>query len=195
MTRLTKASMLPVLVLVLPVLALTSSLAHAESEAYGGVGIGYSTFKIDTIDFEGAALATRQFVGFRYGKYVALETGFINFGTVNDQIAVQFGQPSLNEGVKTSGYDLTLMGRYPVNKELAAFARVGMLRWDSRAELEGSPFVAKQDGDDLIWGIGLDFRGTQRVHLRVEAEFVDIEFANSWWVLTTSIMYGFPLGQ
>ena len=51
------------------------------------------------------------------------------------------------------------------------------------------------DGDDIIWGVGLDFRGSGRVHVRVEGEFVNIEFADSWWVLTTSVMYSFPFGR
>ena len=55
--------------------------------------------------------------------------------------------------------------------------------------------VNKTDGDDLIYGVGLDFRGSARLHIRVEAEVVDIAFANSWWVLTTSVMYGFPFAR
>lgn len=181
--------------LLLPLLALSIATAQAESEVYGGAGIGYSTFKLDNVDFEDSTLATRAFAGFRYGRYVALEAGYIDFGTAKDQVVLQFGQPSTTGKIKTDGYDLTLVGRYPFNDELVAFGRIGMLRWDSRKEVEGLPIVGRDDGNDLIWGLGVDFRGTQRIHLRIEAEFVDIEFARSWWLLTTSVMYGFPIGR
>jgi len=187
--------------LVLPVLALLPPVVRAESELYGGVGLGYSTFSSDAtfggepISFEAAGRATRQFLGLRYGDYLGLEAGYLNFGSVKDQIVLEAGQPSLNDGIKTRGYDLSLVGRYPLDEELAVFGKLGVIRWDSEETIGSLPLPNKLDGDDLIWGLGLDFRGAGRIHLRVEAEFVDIAFANSWWVLSTSVMYGIPFAR
>lgn len=196
MTRLPnrRITALPAL-LALTFLSLASRAALAESELYGGIGIGYSTFEVDAIDFAGSDYATRQFVGFTWGDYLGVETGYINFGTVNDRILDQPGQLTLNNGIETWGYNLSVVGRYPVNEELEAIAKVGMIRWDSEASIETVSLPAKVDGDDLIWGVGLDFRGSGRFHVRVEGELVDIEFADSWWVLTTSVMYSFPFGR
>jgi OOP family OmpA-OmpF porin len=176
-------------------LSLLPQVLRAESEIYAGVGLGYSTFSADKFKFEASGGTTRQFVGYRYGEYAGVEFGYINFGTVNDQVADEPGQPSLNYSIKTSGYDLALIGRYPLDPELSAFGKLGIIRWDSELRRESFAVPTKSDGDDLIWGIGLDYRGTDRVHVRVQADFVDIEFANGWWVLTTSVMYGFPLGR
>ncbi len=196
MTRLSK-SWIPAAaaVLALACLSLAPPPLRAETEAYGGLGIGYSTFQVDPIDFEGSAFAIRQFLGFTYGDYVGVEAGYINFGTVNDRILDQPGQLSLNQGIETWGYNLSVVGRYPLNDELHAITKLGMIRWDSEATIETFPRPVKDDGDDIIWGVGLDFRGSGRVHLRVEGEFVNIEFADSWWVLTTSVMYSFPFGR
>jgi hypothetical protein len=193
MTRLLK-SRIPVLV-ALTCLSLAPPALRAETELYGGLGIGYSTFQVDPIDFEGSAFATRQFLGFTWGDYVGVEAGYINFGTVNDRIVAQAGQQTLNDGIETWGYNLSVVGRYPLNQELHAIAKLGMIRWDSEATIETFPLPAKVDGDDIIWGAGLDFRGSGRFHVRVEGEFVNIEFADSWWVLTTSVMYSFPFGR
>ena len=77
----------PALTLVFLMLtALLPRASLAGTELYGGAGIGYSTFKIKDLNFEGAALATRQFVGFHYGDYVGLEFGFTDFGKVSDQL-------------------------------------------------------------------------------------------------------------
>lgn len=181
--------------LALTCLALAPQALWAETEVYGGLGIGYSTFQVDSIDFEGSAFANRQFLGFTWGDYVGVEAGFVDFGTVDDRIANQPGQQSLNNGIETWGYNLSVVGRYPLNQELHAIAKLGMIRWDSEATLEPFPLPAKEDGTDLLFGIGLDFRGSGRFHVRVEGELVDIEFADSWWVLTTSVMYSFPFGR
>lgn len=176
-------------------LSLAPPALRAETELYGGFGIGYSTFQVDPIDFEGSDFATRQFLGFTWGDYVGIEAGYINFGTVNDKVAFQQGQQSLNDGIETWGYNLSVVGRYPLNEELHAIAKLGMIRWDSKATLETFPLPTKLDGDDFIGGIGLDFRGAGRIHMRVEGELVNIDFADSWWVLTTSVMYSFPFGR
>ena len=181
--------------LMLPVLALLSQPVRAESEVYGGIGVGYSTFKIDAQDFEGSAYATREFLGLRYGDYVGLELGYIDFGTVKDRVAFQSGQQSSVERVETSGYDLALVGFYPIDSSLNAFGKLGAIRWDSQVTVGAFPLPTKDNGTDLIWGLGLDFRGSERFHVRIEGEFVDIAFANSWWVLTTSLIYGIPFGR
>lgn len=178
--------------LLLPALALFPQASRAGNEVYGGLGIGYSTFEIDELDFEAAEFAVRQFLGLGIGDHFGIEAGFVNFGTVDDRVIDQFGQPSVEYTVDTWGYNLTLVGSYPLNSELSAFGKVGMVRWDSEARLKTFPLATKQDGDDLVWGAGLDYRGTDRVRVRVDIEFVDIEFADGWWVLTTSLLYGIP---
>ena len=184
--------------LTLEFLMLTLLLPRASlagTELYGGAGIGYSTFTIKDLNFEGTALATRQFVGFHYGDYVGLEFGFTDFGKVSDQVLVTPGQPSASYNVDTWGYSLSLVGSYPVNSELEVFGKVGLLRWDSEASLDPLPLITRTNGDDLMWGLGVDFRGTGRIHLRVEASFADIKFADSWWVLSTSLIYAIPFGR
>jgi hypothetical protein len=184
----------------LSVVLLLPQASLAETEVYGGIGVGYSTFQADAtfqgdpINFEGEDVAVRQFVGLTYGDYAGVEIGYVDFGTVNDRVVVQPGV-SANDAIKTWGYELALVGRYPLNQELGAFGRVGMIRWDSEETLETYPLPSKQDGDDLIWGIGLDFRGSGRFSMRVQADFVDIAFGNSWWVLTASAYYAIPLGR
>lgn len=187
--------------LVLALLGSTATVAHAESELYGGIGLGYSTVKADTVgtahdlNLEDSSAAARAYLGFRYGRFVALEAGYVDFGKAKDQVAVFFGQPSATYRLDTTGYDLALLGRYPVNDELAAFARAGVIRWDTKARVDEVGYHYSEDGSDLMWGLGLDYRGTNRVSVRVEADVLDIGFADSWWMLSTSIMYGFPIGR
>jgi OmpA-OmpF porin, OOP family len=181
--------------LVLPLLSLLPQQSRAESEIYGGIGVGYSTFKVDSLSFEGSSYATREFLGFRYGDYLGLEAGYINFGKVKDRVVVQDGQPSLVDSIQTSGYNVSLVGRYPLDEELTAFGKLGMINWKSETTLSTFDLAENDNGNDLMWGLGLDFRGSGRIHVRIEAEFVDIPFASAWWVLTTSVIYGVPFAR
>ena len=178
----------------LSVVSLLPLASYAETEVYGGVGVGYSTFQVDALNLEGEDVAVRQFIGLNYGDYAGIEIGYVDFGTVSDQVLLEPGV-SANDSIQTEGYELALVGRYPLNQELDAFGRVGIIRWDSEATLDTYPLPVTQDGDDLIWGIGLDFRGSGRFSVRVQADFVDIDFASSWWVLTASAYYAIPLGR
>ncbi|MEO7387332.1 MAG: outer membrane beta-barrel protein [Gammaproteobacteria bacterium] len=181
--------------LVLVSLLLSTPARSAEMELYGGIGLGYSTFSVDDINFEGTSLANRQFIGFNYGDYVGVELTYIDFGTVNDRVSLVPGEPSINDGIETQGYDFSVVGRYPLNDELSAFGKLGVIRWDSEVTLETFPLPTKFDGDDLTWGIGLDFIGSGPVRVRVEGDFVNIDLADSWWVLNASIIYAFKFGR
>jgi hypothetical protein len=88
-----------------------------------------------------------------------------------------------------------VLGRYPLNEELDAFAKVGLIRWDSKSTLETFPVATKIDGDDMLWGLGLDFRGSGRFHARIQTDFMSIDFADSWWVLNASVYYAIPFGR
>jgi len=184
-------------------LIVAPAVALAETELYGGIGIGYSTYTVDdlalpgvdfTTEFEGSDYASRQFVGFTWGDYVGLEFGFLNFGTASDTVTV-VGLGQTTARVDTDGYSLSLIGRYPVNSELEAFAKLGGLGWDSETKAGTGPVPITDDGTGLLAGIGLDFRGRGRVHVRVEGEIADIDFADSWWMVTTSLIYSFPVGN
>lgn len=177
----------------LPMLWIASPALHAEAEVYGGIGLGYSTYTINALDFQGVSSSVQEFVGLSYGDYVGIEVGFIDFHSTDSQVSQGAGRPSVTDRVETSGYTAALMGRYPLNEELAVFGKVGVIRWDSEATLGDSPFSTTASGDDLTWGAGLEFMATGPFRLRVEASVFDIDFAESWWALSASVIYGIPV--
>lgn len=191
----TRPCMSAPLSMMVALLTLLPQALRAETEVYGGIGYGYSTYSIDAIRFEGSSGALRQYLGFNYGDYVGLELGYYDFGSINDQIVLNPGEASVRDTIETSGYDLSLVGRYPLNEELVAFGKIGAIRWDSTATLADYPIPSKIDGDDLIWGVGLEFRGAGRFHVRIAADFIDISFADAWWALNASVLYAIPVGR
>ncbi|MBN8281074.1 MAG: porin family protein [Gammaproteobacteria bacterium] len=192
MTR-TPTHRTPVLAGCLAAVLLLPGVAAAETELYGGVGIGYSTYKVDSTGFDGSDFGVRQLVGFNWGDYLGVEVGYIDFGTAKDNVGSVFFP--VNQTIESWGYDVSLFGRYPLDEELDLFAKAGILRWDARTNFANSPFSEKDDGDDLLVGVGLDFRGTGRVHVRMAGELIDADFADSWWMLSASLLYSFPVGN
>lgn len=195
---------------------------RADSEVYGGLGVGYSTFKADAADipgrpglpgfensqavsdFEGADLATRAFLGVRLGPYVGLEVGYHDFGEPDGQVAFIDPEnpptspfdapPSSRVATEATGYDAVLMGILPVDRDLSVFAKAGLISWDADTTYGGGART-RDDGEDLIWGIGAAYRGAGPLRVRIEAEFIDAGFANSWWALSASLIYAVPFGR
>ena len=171
-----------------------AQVVNADNEGYGGIGIGYSSLEVDDLDFEGSSTATRVFLGVRLGAWLGLEGGYRRFGTANDQVADQPGEPSVRVGIRTTGYEAAVLGIYPLNRELSLFAKVGVINWDTDLRAAGA-VIQNEDGNDLIGGVGTTYRGTGPVHVRIEGEFLDADFADSWWTLSASIIYAIPFGR
>ncbi len=167
---------------------------NADNEGYGGIGIGYTSFEVKDLDFEGSSTSTRVFLGVRLGSWLGLEGGFHRFGTATDQVAVEAGEPSVRVGIRTIGYEAAVLGIYPVNRDLSLFAKVGVINWDTDLRAAGE-VIQDEDGNDLIWSVGTTYRGTGPFHVRIEGEFLDIDFADSWWTLSASIIYAIPFGR
>lgn len=193
----------------------------ADNEAYGGLGVGYTTFQVDAADivgrpglpgfegsqavseFEGADLAARAFLGVRLGPYVALEAGYHDFGEPDGRVAFIDPEnpptgpfdapPSSRVAIGATGYDAVLIGILPLDRDLSVYAKAGLIRWDAETTYDGGTRT-REDGEDLIWGVGTTYRGTGPLRIRIEAEFIDAGFANSWWALSASLLYAVPFG-
>jgi hypothetical protein len=200
------------------VLGVLPALATAEIDLYGGLGLGYIAMKqkqepfqpepnndpttLFSRDLEGSATASKQFLGIRLGRFVAVEGGFTRFSTVNDNTFLaspgfDVGQPYLtgDYGVKVNGYDVYGVGLWPINSDLEVFGKVGAVKWDRRIVLAAGDFsgTTKDDGTDLAYGVGLNLGTTGPFKVRLEAQAFDIEGLGSTWNVIASGIYVFRL--
>lgn len=167
----------------------------ADNEVYGGVGLGYSTVEINVPigKFEGASILTKLTVGGRFTDYFAVEAGYVWFGEVDDNVRSDPTLPAANRSVDTTGYDLFLLGSWPLDPELLVFGKLGFIGWDADFKDANAALSEDQDGTDLAWGLGLDFRGTEHLRVRVEGEFFDMDFAEKYWAVSASLIYAIPV--
>lgn len=167
----------------------------ADNEVYGGIGLGYGTVEIDVPigKFEGASVLGKLMVGGHFTDYFAVEAGYVWFGEVDDNVVSDPTLPAANRTVDTTGYDLFLLGAWPLDPDLLVFGKLGLIGWDAEIRDANGTFSEDQDGTDLAWGLGFDFRGTERLRVRMEAEFFDMDFAEHYWALSASLIYAIPV--
>lgn len=201
-------------------LLLAQGPSFAAGEVYGGVGGGFSFLEIDggvaesdgllvRQDISGSDFSARAYLGIRYGRFLGLEIGYTDFGTVNDDVpygASGFLLGRVNASVDTTAVDAFIVGYYPLSQDLSLLARIGVVRWDLDYELSGSasvpPFFVdfpslknSDDGTDLAYGLGAEYRATPRVKLRVDLQYYDLDITDDLWTLTASLKYGIPFGR
>lgn len=181
--------------LLLCLLLLSPRALLAENEVYGGVGLGYGTVEIDVPigTFEGASILTKLTLGGHFTDYFAVEAGYVWFGKVDDNVRSDPTLPAANRSVDTTGYDLFVLGAWPLDPDLLVYGKLGFIGWDAKVRDANADLSGNLDGTDLAWGLGFDFRGTDSWRVRVEAEFFDMDFAEQYWAMSASLMYAIPV--
>lgn len=156
--------------------ALVASLAFASLPAvaadngiYLGASVGQSGLDIDDFNYDASATGYKLIAGWRFLDWLAVEGNYVDFGSGDDRV----------EGTKietdADGVSLSVVGFLPVGP-VDLFARIGAIDWS--ADLSSPGFgSASDDGTDLTYGIGAQFR-VWSLSLRAEYEMFDIEDAD-----------------
>ncbi|MEM6640601.1 MAG: outer membrane beta-barrel protein [Pseudomonadota bacterium] len=118
---------------------------------------------------EDDAAALRFGLGYDFGNNIALEGTYVNLGEVESDIL----GPG-NDGT-TSGLVLAARFTLPVTETLSASARMGGFFWEAEIDTLDGEFV--NEGEDIVYGVGLDFAATER--LALTAAWDRFEFGDS----------------
>ena len=178
----------------------TSAWAQSESDTamqsnsaawYMGAEIGRATAKIDDSSIAAALAADgststsinnndrstgyKLFGGYQFNDYVALEGGFFDLGKFSyDASTVPAG--TVHGGIKLKGINLDLIGFIPLTERLSGFGRVGMNYARASDNFNSSGLVEtinpnpSQKKLNVKFGAGLEYKFTQALAMRVEAE-------------------------
>jgi len=169
------------------ILGLATSDAVAEG-FYIGAGIGntfHSSEVKDALDqikeINENSLGWKIFGGFRPVKFVGIEGGYRNFGTVSSTIS-----GSLFESTMT-GWDVEALGRLEI-LIVDVFGKAGVMFWSNEVTLLGQSHG--DSGTDFFWGLGAG------VHLgpfggRLEWESLEGGAQDNLSMVTLSATFGF----
>jgi OOP family OmpA-OmpF porin len=140
--------------------------ANAQDKGfYAGAGVGQSFVDEGAYDDEDTAFSV--FGGYQFNKYFGLEAGYADFG----KIEANGAGPAL-EG--DSAY-LTAVGTLPITDRFSAYAKAGLHRWNVDTALPGLTGNNDDSGSDPTYGVGMQYRFTDRVALRGEYSRFEVE--------------------
>jgi len=144
--------------------ALFGGLSSVSMAADNYVGGGFGTTDPDVGSFDDSD-TLRIFGGQRFGN-LGYEVGYQSYD--------KFKLPGslVNERVEGSSLDGTVVGYLPLGKQFDLFGKVGLAFWDlENKDDTGATF--SDDGIDLTYGIGAQFKPMDNLSLRVEYTIIN----------------------
>lgn len=166
-----------------------NSPAFGQAEGQGGyigVGFGESTVDLGVSDFNDGSITSgsvddtdtgwKLFGGYAFNKYVAVEGGFANLGKANfsgtsNGLGFLYFPGPVSVDFEVESLFVDLVGTIPFEK-WALFGKIGFHRWDVEVTVANPPVFgsADDDGTDPHYGLGFEFRPSQRFGVRLEWE-------------------------
>jgi len=178
-------------------LALCSGLAGA-ADFYGGLGVGQSKSgdyedyvatnwddgSIVAADFDDSDTGLRIFVGAAINPNFSLELAHLDLGEAStdaesDGSGFFYAAGPVKHSVSVDGLELSGLGRMPVSDAAEVFARLGFFKWDASEKIADSTgsLSGSDDGNDLFYAFGGEYRATPSFGLRLEYAFYTLDTA------------------
>lgn len=135
-----------------------AATATAHAGAYLGAGLGVSDYNqsLWSIEDRGNETGWTVFGGYQFNRYLALETGWLDLGTVNERYA----------SIETTGLSIAGIASLPVGPVFSIFASLGLFAWDQHVRSSG--IDDSRSGTDPAWAYGFAARFLdQRLGLRL----------------------------
>jgi len=169
------------------VLLFSSGTALAGSGFYLGfhggtsgidVGLGEGNIRLESKDFAWKGLA-----GVGLGRFIAVETGYVRFGTATDSVA------GVDIEQKLWGWDTAGLLKINIGP-IDVYGRVGGLYWKAETSISSTNLSTKSDGFDVNYGGGL---GVVLGQLEIRAEYVwyDASDIGDPWMASAGLTIGF----
>jgi OOP family OmpA-OmpF porin len=164
--------------------------AFAQTEGKGGyvgVSIGEGKADLSVSDFNDGSITSgsvddtdtgwKLFGGYGFNKNVAVEGGYADLGKANfsgtsNGLGFLYFPGSVNVDIETEAFFVDIVGIIPF-KKWALFGKIGFQNWDAEVTVTNGPVIggsADDDGTDPHYGLGFEFRPSERWGLRLEWE-------------------------
>lgn len=153
--------------------AILLTAAHAdESGPYLGVSVGEASQRAD--EFGGSDTSFKLLGGYSFNQYLAAEAGYLDGGTQKDNLS------ALDVKTSSDGYFAAVLAKLPLGNVFAPYAKLGYVVYDSTTSVSsgGARVSESFHDDDLLYGIGCEFRLGENFRLRAEYEQVDVPDAD-----------------
>lgn len=165
-------------------LAALLGTAGAASAADNGFYIGgsYGQAKVEVDDsfaeLDGDDTGYKFIVGFRPLDWLAVEANYVDFGKVEGDDE----ETAESKGISVFGVALLPLG--PID----LFAKGGLVKWD--IEVGSGDDISKEDGNNLAYGAGVQFR-LLSLSIRAEYEKFDVAEYEDLNMMSVGFTYTF----
>ena len=92
--------------------------------------------------------------------------------------------------IDASGWNLYGVGNLPLADSVDLFAKAGIVNWNANSVINGV-LVDDTDGNDLALGFGARWRLMPALGIRAEADWFDIDEADSVWMASIGLEFRF----
>lgn len=171
-------------------IGLTSFSSHAvDNGIYLGAGIGQGGVQFDElvdgerIDFDATDTAYKLIAGWRFLDWLSVEANYLDLGSASDRIE------GIDIETDVSGVSLAALGFLPIGP-VDLFAKVGAVNWDAEVTARGTGLRSSDDGTDLMYGAGAQFR-VWSLSIRGEYEIFDVADADTVDMISLSVTWTF----
>ena len=177
-------------------------------QSYLGLAFGASEFSqmseltsswpdtsLDTV--EESDLAWKLYTGHQFSNWLAVETGWVDFGAVRAS-AVHIGGDSVSMKITPSGFEFSALATASIGDSVQVFARGGALAWRSSQKIEAGGALAAEDfsgpdksGFAAAFGLGVHWDLGARNSLRAEwQKYLDVVGGDpETWLLSVARRY------
>jgi len=174
--------------------ALLMGLASLSSQAvdngiYLGAGIGQGGVQFEerldgeNFDFDASDTAYKLIAGWRFLDWLAVEANYVDLGTADDRIQ------GVDIEADVSGFSLAALGFLPIGP-VDVFAKLGAVNWDAELSAPGTGLSGSDDGTDLMYGAGVQFR-VWSLSFRGEYEIFDVSDADTVDMISLGVTWTF----
>jgi OOP family OmpA-OmpF porin len=171
-------------------LGLVAAPAYAaDNGIYLGASVGQSgvtfeeTVAGEDFEFDTDSTGYKAILGWRFLDWLAVEANYVDLGSGDDNVAGTRIETDVN------GISLSAVGFLPVGP-VDLFARVGAIDWKADVTASDLGFDASDDGTDLTYGVGAQFR-VWSLGIRAEYERYDISEADTVDMFSVGVTWTF----
>jgi OOP family OmpA-OmpF porin len=166
----------------LPAGAADNGIYLGGSVGQGGVQFDQAIEGFD-FDYDANSTAYKLIIGWRFLDWLAVEGDYVDLGSGDDTVDGSRFETDV------SGVMASVVGFLPVGP-VDLFARVGGIAWDAEVTGPTPEFSGSDDGMDLTYGIGAQFR-VWSLSLRAEYERFEIEDADTVDLISVGVTWTF----
>ena len=156
-----------------------------DNGIYLGASVGQSNVKYDdlNLDFDASATGYKVIAGWRFLDWLAVEGNYVDLGSGDDTVDGERLESDIN------GVSLAAVGFVPLGP-VDLFARVGAVNWNADLDAPNLGVRAGDDGTDLTYGVGAQFR-VWSLSIRGEYEIFDISDADTVDMFSIGVTWTF----